>query len=73
MGALGEFLNDNCSQVSVVYFSYGYTGERAGRALIGFDFETERVREKIRDSALNRSSVLRHATELSEETIGRIV
>ncbi|MCH6256845.1 pyridoxal-phosphate dependent enzyme, partial [Puniceicoccaceae bacterium K14] len=67
-GALGEFLNDNCSQASIVYFNYGYTGERVGRALIGFDFETERVREKFRDSALNRSSVLRHATELSEET-----
>lgn len=72
-GALGEFLNDNCREASIVYFNYGYTGERVGRALIGFDFTSADVRDAFRKSVFEGRSILRHATELSTETMARLV
>lgn len=37
-GALREFLRTFGPLASVVYFNYAYTGERVGRALLGFEF-----------------------------------
>ena len=72
-GALGEFLTHNCKDCSIVYFNYGYTGERVGRALIGFDFETESDRDAFRSSVFGKQSLLRFAEELPEDVMKRIV
>ena len=72
-GALKDFLQANCQEASIVYFNYGYTGERVGRALIGFDFADEATREGFRAAVLRGKTVLRFAKELSPETMARIV
>ncbi|EDY81669.1 Pyridoxal-phosphate dependent enzyme family [Verrucomicrobiia bacterium DG1235] len=72
-GALKEFLGANCRDASIVYFNYNYTGERVGRALIGFDFASEETRNAFRESVFERDTVLRFAKELSPEVLARIV
>ncbi len=46
-GALREFLRQIRDIANIVYFNYVYTGERVGRALMGFEFETEEQRERF--------------------------
>ena len=38
-GALHNFMNSVCGSANICYFNYQYTGERVGRALIGFEFQ----------------------------------
>lgn len=72
-GALKEFLGNNCQDASIVYFNYNYTGERVGRALIGFDFGSEAARAAFREAVFERDTVLRYAKELSPTAMARIV
>ncbi|MEM7792156.1 MAG: pyridoxal-phosphate dependent enzyme, partial [Verrucomicrobiota bacterium] len=39
-GALGEFLRAVSPHANLCYFNYVYSGERVGRALLGFEFES---------------------------------
>ncbi|MEC8865545.1 MAG: pyridoxal-phosphate dependent enzyme, partial [Verrucomicrobiota bacterium] len=39
-GALHDFLNSVRGSANICYFNYQYTGERVGRALIGFEFQS---------------------------------
>jgi len=71
-GALREFLERSGRSASIVYFNYSYTGERVGRALIGFDFDNEAARAAFREVALGRGTVLRFAEEVSEKTLSRL-
>ncbi len=72
-GALGDFLSQHCKSTSIVYFNYGYTGERVGRALIGFDFVSEADREEFRTNVFKQPSILRFAKELPVDVMKRIV
>ena len=72
-GALKDFLGNACRDASIVYFNYNYTGERVGRALIGFDFSGDESREAFRRSVFERDTVLRYAKELAAEAMERIV
>lgn len=72
-GALKEFLQANCQDASIVYFNYSYTGERVGRALLGFDFANDLARSAFREAVLERKTLLRLAKEVSPETMRRIV
>ncbi|WP_221774731.1 pyridoxal-phosphate dependent enzyme [Pelagicoccus albus] len=72
-GALKDFLEMNCQEASIVYFNYNYTGERVGRALIGFDFGSDETRESFRNAVFANTTVLRYAKELSAEALARIV
>jgi len=72
-GALRDFLTSHCQRASIVYFNYSYTGERVGRALIGFDFDTENSREAFRKGIFERPTVLRDVREISAEALERIV
>jgi threonine dehydratase len=40
-GALRDFLRTVSNKANVCYFNYAYSGEAIGRALMGFEFETE--------------------------------
>lgn len=71
-GALKDFLGANCRDASIVYFNYNYTGERVGRALIGFDFKTEEARDAFKVSVFEKDTVLRYAKELSPEAMKRV-
>ena len=46
-GALHDFLALIRDSASLCYFNYAYTGERVGRALMGFEFESEVERERF--------------------------
>lgn len=46
-GALSDFLRGFYSKVNICYFSYQYSGERVGRALIGFEIVDDSVRHAI--------------------------
>ncbi|MBK1875662.1 pyridoxal-phosphate dependent enzyme [Pelagicoccus mobilis] len=72
-GALKEFLGNNCRDASIVYFNYNYTGERVGRALIGFDFANDAARDAFREAVFRQDTVLRYAKELSPQAMARIV
>lgn len=72
-GALGDFLQKNCKEASIVYFNYGYTGERVGRALIGFDFTNKAAQKHFSKEVLQHNTSLRHAKLLSEATLKRII
>jgi len=72
-GALHDFLLNNCQEASIVYFNYSYTGERVGRALIGFDFQSDLSRDSFRDGVFNRETILRDVREISGKTLERIV
>lgn len=47
-GALHDFLALVCDSSNLCYFNYAYTGERVGRALMGFEFESEAERERFK-------------------------
>lgn len=72
-GALKEFLQTYCREASIVYFNYNYTGERVGRALVGFDFASEERAAEFRRNVLEGETTLRFARELSAAVMRRIV
>jgi threonine dehydratase len=72
-GALGSFLQRNCREASIVYFNYGYTGERVGRALMGFDFAGEGERKWFLERLREKDPSLRLVTLLSDEVMERMV
>src|SRR5690606_16356203 len=43
-GALSDFLRHIKSKTNIVYFNYLYSGERIGRALLGFEFKSQEER-----------------------------
>jgi len=58
-GALREFLQGAKTRISICYFNYTYSGEQVGRALIGFEFDTERQRQEFRNHLAETASVYR--------------
>lgn len=47
-GALRDFHQQMRGTANICYFNYVYTGERVGRALLGFEFENEEERGKFK-------------------------
>lgn len=72
-GALSSFLQKNCQQASIVYFNYGYTGERVGRALMGFDFTDNDARQQFLRQIHEKEASLRHVAELPESVLKRLI
>ncbi len=63
-GALREFLQAAQTRNSICYFNYTYSGEQVGRALIGFEFETEAFHLEFREHLAQSGSVY-HEVEQS--------
>jgi threonine dehydratase len=72
-GALHDFLQESCKGASIVYFNYSFTGERVGRALIGFDFQSDEDRDAFRKRLAGNDTVLRDVREVSPTTLDRMV
>ncbi|MEQ9824117.1 MAG: pyridoxal-phosphate dependent enzyme [Puniceicoccaceae bacterium] len=72
-GALSSFLQRNCRKASIIYFNYGYTGERVGRALIGFDFAEEGARAEFIAMLKRKDPSLRRVAELPQCALERIM
>jgi threonine dehydratase len=71
-GALGEFLRRHCTHASIVYFNYGYTGERVGRALMAFDFADATLRDAFLWSVQQPDSSLRHVASMDQRSFARL-
>lgn len=69
-GALHDFLELLHGVASLCYFNYSYTGEQVGRAMVGFEFETEDKRAEFK-------KILREShhnyTEISESVLSRML
>ncbi len=72
-GALRDFLTLIRGTASICYFNYLYTGERVGRALLGFEFDSAEKRalllELLRNSARFRDAY----APLEAEVLGRML
>lgn len=72
-GALGEFLRAVSPHSNLCYFNYVYSGERVGRALLGFEFDDEAQNQnfsKVLDSA---KDAYRAYERVSERALKRIL
>lgn len=69
-GALHDFLLQTRGLANVCYFNYSYSGERVGRALMGFEFDGEEQRLAFRRFLQESSSTYR---EIQPEALRRIV
>ena len=68
-GALCAYLQRNCQEASIVYFNYGYTGERVGRALMGFDFSDTSARERFLKLTFEKDASIRHVKQLPDSAL----
>ena len=66
-GALADFLN------AVSYFNYVYSGERVGRALLGFEFNASEQRAKFPLVLESAKNAYRSYEPISETTLHRII
>ncbi|HLS28979.1 MAG TPA: threonine ammonia-lyase, biosynthetic [Opitutales bacterium] len=69
-GALHDFLLGVQPAANICYFNYIYTGERVGRALMGFEFEGEKERRQFQE--VLRKSGYAHS-EIQPEALSRIL
>lgn len=69
-GALHDFLKLIKGHANMCYFNYAYTGEQVGRALLGFEFESEKQREGF-IKLLSESD--QNYREISEHTLERVL
>lgn len=71
-GALHDFLNSVRKSANICYFNYQYTGERVGRALIGFEFPVESQRSEFVAGMSSGHWRFRAFQEISQATLKRI-
>ncbi len=69
-GALHDFLVRIRGRANICYLNYSYTGERVGRALVGFEFGTPAERERFRKRLPSIGLSFR---EISREAVERIL
>lgn len=72
-GAIREIVNLLAPHARLCYLNYQFTGERVGRALIGFDFPDQEARNHFRALALDARGPIVHYEELGEETASRLL
>ena len=72
-GALADFLGRASHLSDLVYFDYQYSGERVGRALIGFDFGSEVARKNFLLFTETSRDATRKFKALSESQMKRIL
>ena len=71
-GALHDFLNSVRGSANICYFNYQYTGERVGRAMIGFEFPSEEERLAFTEGMSSGHWQFRAFQEVSEAVLKRI-
>jgi len=72
-GALAEFLRAVSPHTNLCYFNYVYSGERVGRALLGFEFDNETYRNKFEGVLHSAKQSFRDYEKVSEATMKRIL
>lgn len=71
-GALGEFLRAVSPHSNLCYFNYVYSGERVGRALLGFEFENESGHKQFGSVLDSAKDAYRSYELVSQEVMERI-
>ena len=72
-GALGEFLRAVSPHSNLCYFNYVYSGERVGRALLGFEFDSKEEHEHFDAVLESAQDAYRSYERVNEEVMGRII
>ena len=72
-GALGDFLRAVSPHANLCYFNYVYSGERVGRALLGFEFDTPAQHDEFTDVLESAKDAYRAYERVSETTTQRIL
>ncbi|MDA0346473.1 MAG: pyridoxal-phosphate dependent enzyme [Verrucomicrobia bacterium] len=72
-GALHDFLKSVSCSANICYFNYQYTGERVGRALIGFEFPNEDERQLFVEGMSSGHWQFRAFEEIPVEALRRII
>lgn len=71
-GALADFLREVSPHANLCYFNYVYSGERVGRALLGFEFDSEKGSEAFIEH-LDKADAYRAYQLVGEDTLKRMV
>jgi len=71
-GALHDFLKSVSGSANICYFNYQYTGERVGRALIGFEFQSDEERQSFIEGMSSGHWQFRAFQELDTDSSKRI-
>ena len=72
-GALAEFLKTVSPHSNLCYFNYVYSGERVGRALLGFEFENAGGNERFDQVLKSAKHAYRAYERVSKNSINRIL
>ena len=71
-GALCEFLREVSPHANLCYFNYVYSGERVGRALLGFEFDSPQEHEAF-PANLKQASAYRDYQIVGKDALERMV
>lgn len=71
-GALTDLLQALGPKTNLCYFNYSYSGERVGRALMGFEFEDAASQAAFKDELNNAAHAYRSYRELSSALLSKI-
>jgi len=72
-GALAEFLRAVSPHSNLCYFNYVYSGERVGRALLGFEFKTSEAHDNFDQALASAEHAYRGYERVSESALKRIL
>ncbi len=72
-GALADFLRAVSPHANLCYFNYVYSGERVGRALIGFEFDAPEQHDQFTSVLESAKDAYRAYKRVSETTTQRIL
>lgn len=73
-GALYDFLHERVrGQANFCYFNYHYSGERVGRALIGFEFDSTQQRKQFIQQLPSQGPGYRQCTQVEADALARII
>ena len=72
-GALAEFLRAVSPHANLCYFNYVYSGERVGRALLGFEFSSEAYRANFESVLASAHDAYRDYQRVTEKALQRIL
>ncbi|MGB0415446.1 MAG: pyridoxal-phosphate dependent enzyme [Coraliomargarita sp.] len=72
-GALAEFLQAVSPHCNLCYFNYVYSGERVGRALLGFEFDTPKARAHFNEVLASARHAYRAYEPVAEAVLKRIL
>ncbi|MDQ8206820.1 threonine ammonia-lyase, biosynthetic [Coraliomargarita sp. SDUM461003] len=72
-GALADFLRAVSPHSNLAYFNYVYSGERVGRALLGFEFETAEAHAQFEQVLESAQHAYRAYQRVSESSLKRIL